>query len=264
MKHLDAADLAELALQDKAPERFSSFTAHLKQCDRCRTELESLRRVVGAARAMSPDDIPSAPPDSVWHVISSELALAPTTGAPEPQSNGDAGHGTSNVPPLMVSTGQVAEESEPRPAGGLRPAVLLAAACLVAGAALGSGATWWQLHDGEGEATRTGTASALAPLAAGDAQGQARLKEAQGPRRQLHIDVSGLPRTDGYFEVWLMDPTHKKLIAVGVLDPNGSATLPLPRGVDLADYPLVDVSDQAYNGSPAHSGKSVVRGSLKN
>lgn len=238
MKHLHPADLADLALAEETSETLGPHTAHLAECDQCRAELDSLRRVVGAARAVSPDDVPAPPPERVWRAISAELDLAPPIG------------------------GAAEEPVRPRGRGRKLP-LLLAAACLVAGPTLGSGATWWQLRGGYGEDARTGAVSSLAPLAPGDARGVARLEGSAGTRRQVHIDVSDLPRTNGYFEVWLMDPTHRKLIAVGVLGAEGSATLPVPEGVDLADYPLVDVSDQAYNGSPAHSGKSVVRGALK-
>ncbi|GHC51179.1 anti-sigma factor [Streptomyces flavofungini] len=275
MKHLHPADLAELALADEASETFGTRTAHLAECDQCRAELDSLRRVVGAARAVSPDDVPAPPPERVWHAISAELDLTPPTGHDDSrgdrhiQGSKDATGGTRAVAepqaeaePLPVPPDEAAEEPVPPRARGRKFPVLLAAACLVAGAALGTGATWWQLRD-DGGAARTGTVAALAPLTPGDTQGVARLEESEGPRRQVHIDVTDLPRTNGYFEVWLMDPTHKKLIAVGVLDSEGSATLPVPESVDLADYPLVDVSAQAYNGNPAHSGRSVVRGALR-
>jgi hypothetical protein len=42
------------------------------------------------------------------------------------------------------------------------------------------------------------------------------------------------------------------------------AVLPLPPGVDLNRYRLVDVSAEAYDGNAAHSGKSLLRGTLTN
>jgi len=39
--------------------------------------------------------------------------------------------------------------------------------------------------------------------------------------------------------------------------------LPLPSTVDLKDYRLVDVSAELYDGNAAHSGHSLLRGSLK-
>ncbi|MFD0416034.1 hypothetical protein [Streptomyces sp. NPDC127108] len=77
MKHPHPADLADLALADEASGTLDTRTAHLAACDRCRAELDSLRRVVRAARAVSPDDVPAPPPERVWQVISAELDLAP-------------------------------------------------------------------------------------------------------------------------------------------------------------------------------------------
>lgn len=52
------------------------------------------------------------------------------------------------------------------------------------------------------------------------------------------------------------------LIADGLLPAGGEATFDLPPNLDLADYPVVDVSLQQYNGFPEHSGDRVVRGTL--
>ena len=76
------------------------------------------------------------------------------------------------------------------------------------------------------------------------------------------VDVSGLPSTDGYFEVWLLAPDASSMIALGTLGPDERAVLPLPAGVSLADYPVVDISAEPYDGNPAHSTDSVVRGTL--
>jgi hypothetical protein len=36
----------------------------------------------------------------------------------------------------------------------------------------------------------------------------------------------------------------------------------LPDGLDLTQFPVVDVSEEHFDGDPAHSGDSVVRGPL--
>ena len=40
--------------------------------------------------------------------------------------------------------------------------------------------------------------------------------------------------------------------------------LPLPPGADLNRYRLVDVSAEPHDGDAAHSGKSLLRGTLTN
>ncbi|MEV6758571.1 anti-sigma factor [Streptomyces sp. NPDC051214] len=266
MKHIDSSDLAELALAEADAARSGPVGAHLRQCGACRAHLDALRRVVDAARSVSPADVPTPPPQRVWQAISAELT-------------DDLG-GTSQPRPLQSATAQGTVRREPTPGdggsgpkhapsvrhAGRRSALLLAAACLLVGAALGSAATRWQLQapvrQDSSATARSGADATLAPLAVDRARGVAHLVVDGSAHKTLRIKVKGLPSTEGYFEVWLMDSTHKKLIAVGVLGADGSATLPLPQGVNLSGYPVVDVSDQAYDGDPAHSGKSVVRGAL--
>jgi hypothetical protein len=51
------------------------------------------------------------------------------------------------------------------------------------------------------------------------------------------------------------------LVPLGVVH-QGSNLVPLPAGIDLTVYPVVDVSIEPLDGDPAHSGVSVARGSL--
>lgn len=77
--------------------------------------------------------------------------------------------------------------------------------------------------------------------------------------------IRNLPLTTGYYEVWLIDPENTtKMMAVGNLSAEPGEVLPLPPGADLNRYRLVDVSAEAYDGNSAHSGKSLLRGTLTN
>ncbi|MFJ5774421.1 anti-sigma factor [Streptomyces sp. NPDC093094] len=243
--HLDADELTELALQ-AGSRPTPRQRVHLVRCRRCREELRQLHRVVRAARDVSTEDLLVAPPPRVWDAITAELERG-TRSPARTGSNTDA-----SVRHAHPSRGRPWQR---------RPAMLLAAAGLAAGAALGSAVTWWQLDD-DVPPVYTSRDSRLAPLAVPQAVGTARLVRSSPAGREVTVTVAGLPRTDGYYEVWLMDRTHTRLIAVGVLGPDGRATLPLPAGVDLSGYPLIDVSAQENDGNPAHSGQSVVRGSL--
>jgi hypothetical protein len=51
-------------------------------------------------------------------------------------------------------------------------------------------------------------------------------------------------------------------VSLGVVS-GASGTFAIPAGVDITQYVLVDISDQPYNGNPAHSGNSIVRGQLR-
>lgn len=100
--------------------------------------------------------------------------------------------------------------------------------------------------------------ASLEPLVEG-AQGTAVLVE---DRRGLavRIDDAALGTVDGYYEVWLADPTVQRLVSLGPYVEGEPKRL--PEGLDIADYPVVDVSAEPLDGDPAHSGDSVLRGEL--
>ncbi|GAA2624646.1 anti-sigma factor [Paractinoplanes durhamensis] len=80
---------------------------------------------------------------------------------------------------------------------------------------------------------------------------------------EMLVDVRNLPLTTGFHEVWLIDPDHPtKMIAIGNLAARPDATLPVPPGVDMNRYRLVDISDEPHDGDAAHSGHSLLRGTL--
>ncbi|WP_240617752.1 anti-sigma factor [Pseudarthrobacter sp. AG30] len=78
--------------------------------------------------------------------------------------------------------------------------------------------------------------------------------------RQLTIHLSA-ERTSGYREVWVATSDLSGMVSLGVLA-NDTGSFTIPTGIDLAQYPVVDISNQAYNGNPAHSDDSVARGKL--
>ena len=82
-----------------------------------------------------------------------------------------------------------------------------------------------------------------------------------GNGRRLEVDVSRLGSATGFYEVWLIDRDVKRMVPVGILR-GGAGEFDLPDGVDLKDYPLVDISVEPLDGNPTHSGTSVLRGTL--
>jgi hypothetical protein len=80
---------------------------------------------------------------------------------------------------------------------------------------------------------------------------------------EMRIDVRNLPLTTGFHEVWLIDPDDlSKMVAIGNLPDKADAVLPVPPGIDMNRYRLVDVSDEPHDGDAAHSGNSLLRGIL--
>jgi len=197
---------------------------HLVTCDTCRRDWESMRATVDVARDLDDDEL-ITPPDHVWAAIAEEISADSGTLVP------------------MRSRRRAA------------PWIALAAAV---GVVLGGvvGASLMRSAPPEIVAS-----VALEPLADYSATGMATVEVVDGSE-MLAVDVSGLPATDGYFEVWLLAPDASSMIALGTLGAGESTVLPLPAGVSLANYPVVDISAEPYDGNPAHSTDSIVRGTL--
>ncbi|MFC8015494.1 anti-sigma factor [Streptomyces cinereoruber] len=241
MKHTDEETLAMMALGEETD---PAASLHLHECDHCRREYDSLRRIVTAMRTPAPaEHEPVLPSEEVWNSIAAELRV-PGPPAPLPA------HGGTTASVLRPGSGRLRRTS--------RFAVALAACAALLGAASGSALTWWLTRPDAPVEQTVADGRRLDSLRA-DSAGYAHLKGDTG-RRSLEITVKGLPETVGYFEVWLMDRTHTKLVSMGVLGPDGHAVLPVPATIDLDEYSVVDVSLQAYNGRPDHSGDSIVRG----
>ena len=252
--HVDDDVLALLALGEPVDE---AARAHVAGCAECAAEVASLGRVVEVGRAASlATDAPVAPPPSVWAGIQAELGLAdggraataPTSSAPStvPEASDEA-------PPVGVVT-------------PLRPrrnrawiAAAAAAGVVVGGTVGGVGASW--LSDRGADDGRLVAEATLDPLPGRDAVGQAVVTELEDGSRVLQLTVDDGGVDQGYREVWLIDREVTRLVSLGVLaGSQGSFTV--PDGLDLTDFAVVDVSDEPFDGDPAHSGDSVVRGIL--
>ena len=136
----------------------------------------------------------------------------------------------------------------------LRPALAAAAvlALVVLGTALGA------LIAG-GDGPRAGREVALAAVGDGPrgAHADARLRSTT-----MRLTVSGLPRVGagGFYEVWMMrDATH--LVALGSfrVGADGRARVDLPVTASPRRFPVLDISREAADGDPGHSGHSVLR-----
>jgi anti-sigma-K factor RskA len=231
-RHCDPDVLALLALGERvgSPDEL----AHLADCAHCQSELDQLRGVVTASRAVQPADRPEEAPAQIWDRVATELGL---DGAAVP--------------------------AEPvRLAARRSPTWRTVAVASVAAAVIGVLGTLGvvALISEDSAPTSVVARASLAPLPEHTGSGTASVVGV-GAQRQLDIDVSGLGPIDGYYEVWLLDAAGKKLVSLGLL--RGShGRFALPAGVDLSSYPVVDVSIEPADGNPAHSGNSVVRGSL--
>jgi hypothetical protein len=234
VQHLDPDRLVLLALSEEAADTDESV--HLAACPGCSTEIDDLRHVaeLGAEtqglRALPP------PPERVWAGIEAAVT-APVRRLPQRRER--------------------------------RWALPVLAAAAAAVLAIAGTVVVQQFTDRVGPTADDVTAKAtLARLGAAPIAAEGAAEVLGGTR--LRLDVRNLPLTTGYYEVWLIDPDDTtRMMAMGNL--SGSALsgaadveLPLPPGADLNRYRLVDVSAEAYDGDAAHSGKSLLRGTLTN
>lgn len=229
MSHPDDETLALLALGEPGLD-----TDHVADCPRCQSRVDQLAAVVSTARTLTAEDYPVAPPASVWAGITRELG---TDGV---------------VTPLP---------SQPR---SRRPRLwLVGSAAAAAGLVVGAlGVT--ALTGGDVAAPASVVARAdLAPMNPAGLTGTAVVE--RGDRGAvLVVDVPDLPAVDdGYYEVWMASPDAVTMVSVGTLIPGTQTTFALPQGLDPAAFPVVDISEEHFDGDTGHSTLSIVRGQLQ-
>jgi hypothetical protein len=235
VQHLDPDRLVLLALSESTVE--SDEAVHLEECAGCRAELDALLHVAEVgAETQGLIDLPR-PPERVWAGIAAA---------------------TRPVPELKPDFVRAELPARRRRRRWLAPALSAAAAAILAVAGTVAVIT---LTNRPPAVTAQ---AALAPLSSAppNARGDAKVL-ADG---DLQVDVSGVPLTTGYYEVWLIDPNDiRKMVSVGSLPVDRpEVTLPIPPGTDLNRFRLVDVSAEAHDGNSAHSGDSLLRGTLTN
>lgn len=238
MPHIDDETLALHALGE--PVLHPEQRDHLQTCSTCAATVGGLVRVVDAVRtpvgAVHADLVTPSP--SVWTGIRDELDL----GASD----------TAEVPDAVVV------RPDFRARRRWLPALVAAGTALVLGIA---GGVLWERRDADGTGT-TVASVALDPLPGWQgASGEAVVQESADGRRQIVVSVDAPAPEGTYREVWLLRPDVSGLVSLGMLE-GDQGRFDLPDGLDLADYPVVDVSEEHFDGDPAHSGDSVVRGEL--
>lgn len=264
MTHTDPDMLAMAAMGEAVS---PADSAHLDDCPDCSVELASLRHVADLARSGLQEQTLQSPAPAVWSRISGQLGFdADVQPAPFPvvSSSAAAEPPRAHRAPVRGWADPAAGSGPVRRSSGRRvaqrrwlaPALLAAAGIvLVAGSAVA-------IIVQQGTSPTVLAEAELDPLPdwAGSS-GDARVEEAQGGGRDLVVTTSGSTGAEGYREVWLISPDLTGLVSLGVLE-GRTGTFSIPAGVDLADYPIVDVSQEPLDGNPAHSGDSIVRGTV--
>ena len=79
--------------------------------------------------------------------------------------------------------------------------------------------------------------------------------------RVLRLDPEATGGT-GFRGVWLLNDDATELVSLGVVR-GKTGTFVVPDGLDIARFNNVDVSAEPFDGNPAHSSDSIVRGPLE-
>lgn len=281
MPHLDPEELSLLALYDDWED--GNSRDHLRICPECAADFAALRRAVEAVKTTPDAGRLEAPGPQVWAGIHRELGLSvsvqddPLAGArehpaaarearfpvasqeggpaPRPSAGREAAADRTAVEPVSLADRAKARKSRrPAAAWWQRPGAWMAAA---AAALLVTAGAVWSLNQ---TVSRPLAEADLAPLAQYSAAGSAKVVEAADGSRALEVRLSK-DEAQGYQEVWLIAPDLSRLVSLGVMNAE-SGTFQLPAGLELSDYPIVDVSDEPVDGNPAHSSVSIARGTL--
>ncbi|GAA4374420.1 anti-sigma factor [Paeniglutamicibacter cryotolerans] len=292
MRHLDDAELASIALSGLASLEPES-RRHIDTCPDCSVEAAAFSSVGSVARSQ---DFLDEPPAELWERITGELGVELSPQMLETShANGVSSATTTGLFPRVVlpkttpddalaptqdnhpapEQRQATPEHSPdagRPIRGLRPRrgrragnrnrsrawiATAAVASFVLGAAVAVGVGQWVGRD----RIEVVEQASLQPLPGWDASGTARVEDTAG-KLQLVVDLPDNP-VSGFREVWLLDLAGKTpgLLSVGTLN-GDQGVFDLPPGVDLTKYNVVDVSHEPFDGNPAHSSDSIVRGEL--
>jgi anti-sigma factor RsiW len=242
MTHLDPDRLADRALGTDDP-LTAAEESHLAGCDECRDELAELSRIAELSR--HPEALAQVPADAIWRSIQGQLASpAPAPGTTEV---------AAEPPPLSPTVTEL-----PRRTAKPRSWLLVAAAAVV-GLIIGVGVTTVVVRD----RVEVTSSAVLEALPGQTGQGTAELVSDQG-RPELRVQIDAPPTPDRYREVWLINTDGQRMYTLGVLPDDGRASYPLPPELagQLQGFTIVDVSIEPYDGNPAHSRESQVRGTL--
>ncbi|MGC5170963.1 anti-sigma factor [Microbacterium sp. DT81.1] len=259
MSHLEPEQLALLAMGE--PVASDAEADHLAECAVCADELALFRHTAIVGRSAIDAGELETPPDVVWSRISEELGLGAHVLVAD---RVDEQHEPERAPAPATASAPTADVAAvPAPARHAEPRrrsrlvwALAAALVVVAGVGVGS----WALL--QRNASTEIAQAELNPFPDHpDAVGAAVVEEERDGELLVRVTVDSAATPDTYREVWLINSDATALISLGVLD-GTEGTFPIPSGVDLRDYVLVDVSQEPIDGDPQHSGDSIVRGEL--
>lgn len=268
----DAAQLAEFE------QRMAHDAELRREVEELRMLMADLEDVPGDAWQTVGTGAVEAPPLRLSDSIaaaggSSDVSREAATAAPDRDLGRDLGRDRNRDPDRESRRRRSSGGPFARFFGGsmaLRPAVGFAALALVFVGGLGVGVLATGDGGGGGGGGDSGAIAAtqqatLTPVGDLDPQAEG-VADFDGDGEKIRLRFSGLaPSTDNdFYEAWMMDP-KKGLISIGTfrVGDDGTGQFDLPAPVPGEEYPVIDISIEPLDGKPAHSQKSVLRGTLQ-
>ena len=196
--------------------------------------------LMDALAALEPADLEfDAPPASVWNAIAGVVD-------PQPSDGADLAIEALAPPRRHVSRWR----RQIGPAAAVAAIIIAVTVAVVART---------DNHPADVIAQTTLSSAGLAGAPTG-LTGDARVIR-EGSQELVHVDIgSTRPVSGQYLEVWLIRPDISGMISLGAVRPDGNYQV--PGGLQINEYPIVDISSEPYDGNPKHSGDSLLRGEL--
>jgi len=271
MTHPDDDALAAIALGDPAP---AGAAEHVRGCPQCTRTLAAVRDTITILHAPVPELV--GPPRSVWDAVEAELDSEPDAAAPAPAPSVAAPFvpaaaapptPPAPAPSAPASPAPVADAGDDlarrRSARSSRRRFPLAWVAGAAAAGLVVGVVGARVVAADSaDPVVTVASTSLDTLDTRQVRGSADVVKQDG-RLDLQVSTQPMDAAGGYLEVWLINKDLKRMVSVGVLEPGTKdQSFVLPQDLLDQGYVIVDISREGLDGSPQHSGDSLVRGTL--
>jgi hypothetical protein len=268
--HTNPEVLALVALGEREAAT-SEDLDHIAHCRSCEQEVSELGHLSQVGRTISDHFTLETPSPAVWDRIRDQLGIGSEFSSalvPPPTGDAETDEGAAEPEPpasrslvaVPSSTDQPVPERIDRPTPARRRVLSLAlAAGLALLAGIGGTLAWQQFTSTSDTVISSAQLQALPDWSG--ASGEATLEEDAAGNKVLVITMVTPRPVDGIQQVWLADSTATAMTPIGPLSQPGQR-FPLPKDLDVSRFPLVDISVQQPGGNPAHSGNSIVRGTL--
>ncbi len=227
---------------------------------------------------------PIEPPPSPGPVSPPQQRVPPAEVPPtQPRPSRVPPPAATPTPPTPSGEGRTQQPPEPGPSNRVTPIdsarrsrrrsfagpIAAAVAGIVAGIGIGAGVRSPDAPPPPAAQASTPLAT-LQPIGSADplAAGTVAAVPADGSQ-ELTIQIRGVSDTLGgdYLEAWLIDPAGTRLVSLGALTRTGDGgsyqgEFTLPANLPMAQFTTVDISAERWDGDPAHSRISLLRGTM--